>query len=181
MSQDWWNSTTYHTYYRKWNVVVHDWLFTYIYKDMYEIVMPRNRTLAATTVFFVSAIFHEYMLAFAFRFFYPVMFILFGGLGFSLFFVRKIVSSNILMWLSWCLGNGVMFSLYSMEFYARRNCSPYSNYYLDLFIPRSWTCQFDAWFAYSHWQIWNFFVDSMYPRALVSGYSRRLLCTSLRN
>ncbi|XP_071565847.1 sterol O-acyltransferase 1 [Temnothorax nylanderi] len=144
--KDWWNCTTYHRYYRTWNVVVHDWLYTYIYKDMYEIVVPRNRTLSATTVFLVSAIVHEYILAFAFRFFYPVMFILFGGIGFAMFFVRKIITSNVFMWLSWSLGNGIMFSLYPMECYARCNCPPHSNYYLDLFIPRSWTCQgqFDA-------------------------------------
>ncbi|XP_011866706.1 PREDICTED: sterol O-acyltransferase 1 isoform X2 [Vollenhovia emeryi] len=139
--KDWWNSTTYHSYYRTWNLVVHDWLHTYIYKDMYEIVMPRNRTLAATAVFFVSAIVHEYIIAFAFGFFYPVMFVLFGGIGFAMFFVRKIITSNLFMWVTWFLGNGVMVSLYSMEFYARYNCPPHSNYYLDLFIPRSWSCQ----------------------------------------
>ncbi|XP_012531023.1 sterol O-acyltransferase 1 [Monomorium pharaonis] len=140
--KDWWNSTTYHGYYRTWNVVVHDWLYTYIYKDMYEFVVSRNRTASATIVFLVSAIFHEYILAFGFGFFYPVMFALFAGIGFGMFFVRKYVTSNIFMWLTWCLGNGVLFSLYSMEVYARwNNCPPHPNYYLDLFIPRSWSCQ----------------------------------------
>jgi sterol O-acyltransferase len=141
--KDWWNCTTFHTYYRTWNVVVHDWLYTYIYKDMYEIVVPRNRMLSASAVFLVSAVFHEYILAFAFRFFFPVMFILFGIIGFAMFFVRKIVTSNVFMWMCWSFGNGIMFSLYSMECYARNtnDCSPHSNYYLDLFIPRSWTCQ----------------------------------------
>lgn len=141
MLQDWWNCTTYHAYYRTWNVVVHDWLYTYIYKDIYEIVMPRNRTLSATSVFLISALVHEHLLAFMFRFFYPVMFILFFVIGFTMFFVRKIFTSNLFMWLSWCIGNGVMFSLYSLEFYSRYNCPPHPNYYLDLFIPRSWTCQ----------------------------------------
>ncbi|XP_011062277.1 PREDICTED: sterol O-acyltransferase 1-like isoform X2 [Acromyrmex echinatior] len=139
--KDWWNSTTYHTYYRKWNVVVHDWLYTYIYKDMYEILVPRNRMLSAIAVFLVSAIVHEYILAFGFGFFYPVMFMLFGVIGFAMFYVRKVVTSNVFMWLSWSVGNGIMFSLYAMEFYARHNCPPLSNYYLDLFIPRSWRCQ----------------------------------------
>jgi len=139
--QDWWNCTNYHKYFRTWNVVVHDWLYTYIYKDMYEIVVPSNRTLSASTVFLVSSIFHEYIIAFAFGFFYPVMLVLFGGVGCTMFFVRKIITSNVFMWLTWSLGNGIMFSLYSMECYARHNCPPYSNYYLDLFLPRSWSCQ----------------------------------------
>ncbi|XP_072763607.1 sterol O-acyltransferase 1 [Anoplolepis gracilipes] len=139
--KDWWNSTSYRAYYRSWNVVVHDWLYTYIYKDMYEIVVPRNRSLAAFTVFFVSAAFHEYVLAFAFRFFYPMMFVLFAGFGFLFTFVGKIATSNVFMWLTFCIGNGILFSTYSMEYYARINCPPYSNYYLDLFAPRSWNCQ----------------------------------------
>lgn len=32
-SQDWWNSTSYANYYRTWNVVVHDWLYYYVYRD----------------------------------------------------------------------------------------------------------------------------------------------------
>ncbi|XP_039312308.1 sterol O-acyltransferase 1 isoform X2 [Solenopsis invicta] len=69
--KDWWNSTTYAQYYRTWNIVVHDWLYTYIYKDVYDI-MARNRTLAATVVFLTSAIIHEYIIAFPFGFFYPI-------------------------------------------------------------------------------------------------------------
>ncbi|XP_039302872.1 sterol O-acyltransferase 1 [Solenopsis invicta] len=139
--RDWWNSTTYAQYYRTWNIVVHDWLYTYIYKDMYEIVVPRNRMLSAAAVFFASAVVHEYALTFIFRFFYPVILILFGGVGFAFFFVRKYITSNVFMWMSWTLGTGIMVCLYTMEIYARwNNCSPYPNYYLDLLIPRSWSC-----------------------------------------
>lgn len=31
--QDWWNSTSFANYYRTWNVVVHDWLYYYMYLD----------------------------------------------------------------------------------------------------------------------------------------------------
>jgi sterol O-acyltransferase len=105
-------------------------------------MVARNRTLAATAVFLTSAIIHDYIIAFAFGFFYPVMFILFGGVGFSMFFVRKYVTSNVFMWMTWALGSGLMFSLYSMEMCARwNNCPPHPDYYIDLFIPRSWSCQ----------------------------------------
>ncbi|EZA54858.1 Sterol O-acyltransferase [Ooceraea biroi] len=139
--KDWWNCTSYRTYYRTWNVVVHDWLYTYIYKDIYEILSQRNKNLATFAVFFVSAVFHEYIIAFTFHFFYPVMFVLFGGFGFAFIFVGKIVRSNTFMWLSFCLGNGIMMSLYSIECYARANCLPHPDYYVDLFLPRSWNCQ----------------------------------------
>uniref|UniRef100_A0A3B4WMT4 Sterol O-acyltransferase 1 n=1 Tax=Seriola lalandi dorsalis TaxID=1841481 RepID=A0A3B4WMT4_SERLL len=31
--KDWWNSTSFANYYRTWNVVVHDWLYYYVYRD----------------------------------------------------------------------------------------------------------------------------------------------------
>lgn len=138
-SQDWWNCTTYRAYYRTWNVVVHDWLYTYVYKDIYEIVAPRNKMLSTFAVFFVSSVVHEYILAFMFRFFYPVMLILFGGLGYVLMFAKQ--PSNILMWLSFCVGNGFMFAMYAIEYYARINCRPYDNKIMDMFVPRSWSCE----------------------------------------
>ena len=35
--QDWWNSPSYADWYRSWNVVVHDWLYTYVYKDLLRV------------------------------------------------------------------------------------------------------------------------------------------------
>ncbi|XP_055680201.1 sterol O-acyltransferase 1-like [Lutzomyia longipalpis] len=57
--QDWWNSTSYSMYYRKWNVVVHDWLYTYIYKEIHDNIFIGNRRIATDIVFATSAIFHE--------------------------------------------------------------------------------------------------------------------------
>ena len=142
--QDWWNSTSYGGYYRTWNVVVHDWLYAYIYKDMYEIITCKNKVISTLTVFLVSAGFHEYILAFAFRFFYPVMLVMFGGFGMMFVFITKKNTKskgNIFIWLTLCSGSGIMLSLYSMEFYARINCAPYEDKILDLFLPRSWFCQ----------------------------------------
>ena len=35
---DWWNSTSYNVYYRTWNTLVQDWLYTYIYRDLYKVI-----------------------------------------------------------------------------------------------------------------------------------------------
>ena len=64
-----------------WNIVVHDWLYAYIYRDLLQIAGSRYRSLAATGVFLISAVVHEYILAVTFRFFYPALFIMFGGVG----------------------------------------------------------------------------------------------------
>ena len=31
--QDWWTCTSFSSYYRKWNTLIHDWIRTYIYQD----------------------------------------------------------------------------------------------------------------------------------------------------
>ena len=50
-------------YYRKWNIVVHEWLFYYIYIDIRR--FSRNRVsqgLATFATFIISAIVHEWIL-----------------------------------------------------------------------------------------------------------------------
>nr|CAD7413302.1 unnamed protein product [Timema poppensis] len=121
---DWWNATSYAAYYRTWNVVVHDWLYTYVYKDFCEVFQPKTHFVPTMLVFFVSAVVHEFILAFTFRFFYPMLLLAFGGFGASLVFLPRDVagSGNIIMWLLLCIGNGILTSAYSMEWYARTNC-----------------------------------------------------------
>uniref|UniRef100_A0A3B5LQC6 O-acyltransferase n=1 Tax=Xiphophorus couchianus TaxID=32473 RepID=A0A3B5LQC6_9TELE len=121
--KDWWNSTSYANYYRTWNVVVHDWLYYYVYKDF---LLKRFRPAAMFFVFTVSAVVHEYILAVSFGFFYPVLFCLFMCFGMMFNFIfhdrRKGPIWNILMWTSLFLGQGVIMCLYSQEWYARRYC-----------------------------------------------------------
>uniref|UniRef100_A0AAQ4RS62 Sterol O-acyltransferase 2 n=1 Tax=Gasterosteus aculeatus aculeatus TaxID=481459 RepID=A0AAQ4RS62_GASAC len=41
--KDWWNSTSFANYYRTWNVVVHDWLYYYGYRDFLLVSTGRLR------------------------------------------------------------------------------------------------------------------------------------------
>lgn len=121
--------------------MVHDWLYTYIYKDMYEYVVPRSRHFARFMVFFTSAIFHEYILCFALKIFLPVMFLQFFIFGtiFSLIHQFNFIG-NIFLWFSLQLGISVQISLYSVESYSRMNC-PYENSSLiNYFVPRFLNC-----------------------------------------
>ena len=43
--QDWWNSTSFSNYYRTWNVVVHDWLYSYVYQDALWVRTPSTVTV----------------------------------------------------------------------------------------------------------------------------------------
>ncbi|OQV18684.1 Sterol O-acyltransferase 2 [Hypsibius exemplaris] len=142
--RDWWNSTTFATYYRTWNIVVHDWLYTYVYTDICKLSGMKCRSGAMFATFLLSAVIHEYILICVLRMFYPVMFVLFAGFGVWMVFVthkRSSRSWNIVLWLSIFLGQGVLMCLYSSEYYARLNCpAPTTNGILDYIIPRSWSC-----------------------------------------
>nr|XP_057929129.1 sterol O-acyltransferase 1 [Doryrhamphus excisus] len=143
--KDWWNSTSFANYYRTWNVVVHDWLFRYVYWDFLWISQKRFRPAAMLFVFTVSAVVHEYILAICFGFFYPVLFCLFMCFGMMFNFIlhdqRKGPIWNIIMWTSLFLGHGVIICLYSQEWYAQRYCTLKEPSFLELLQPRSWSCK----------------------------------------
>lgn len=80
---DWWNSVEFGTYYRKWNIVVHDWLYYYVYLDVARF-FPRfrdSKTFPQLLTFLISAVIHELILVEASGFFYPVLFLMFTGPG----------------------------------------------------------------------------------------------------
>ncbi|KAM8930506.1 sterol O-acyltransferase 1 [Pelodytes ibericus] len=143
--KDWWNSTSFANYYRTWNVVVHDWLYYYAYRDFLWIFGKRFKAAAMLSVFTVSAVVHEYALGICFGFFYPVLFILFMCFGMLFNFIlhdrRKGPIWNVIMWTSLFLGQGVLLCLYSQEWYAQRHCPISNPTFLDYLKPRSWTCR----------------------------------------
>ncbi|XP_072919419.1 sterol O-acyltransferase 1 [Hemitrygon akajei] len=143
--KDWWNSTSFANYYRTWNVVVHDWLYYYAYRDFLWLFTHRFKAAAMLSVFTVSAVVHEYVLAVCFGFFYPVLFCLFMCFGMAFNFVlhdrRKGPVWNVVMWTSLFLGQGMLVCLYSQEWYAQQHCPLTNPSFLDLLKPRSWTCR----------------------------------------
>ncbi|ERE83628.1 sterol O-acyltransferase 2 [Cricetulus griseus] len=126
--RDWWNSTSFSNYYRTWNVVVHDWLYSYVYQDglwikgqicgacwpdilAYLLLGMRARKVAMLGVFLVSAVVHEYIFCFVLGFFYPVMlmqFLVVGGLlNFTMNDRHTGPAWNVLMWTLLFLGQGI--------------------------------------------------------------------------
>jgi len=80
---DWWNSSEFGSYYRKWNIVVHDWLYYYIYLDLSRFFpkLRKAKWVPQMATFIFSAIIHEFIISYAIGFFYPILFILFAGPG----------------------------------------------------------------------------------------------------
>ncbi|XP_062328530.1 sterol O-acyltransferase 2 [Osmerus eperlanus] len=144
--KDWWNSTSFANYYRTWNVVVHDWLYYYGYRDFLWLSTRKFRTAAMLSVFLVSAVVHEYAFTMGFGFFYPVMFCLFAVFGvlfhFTLTDKRKSPVWNIMMWTCLFIGQGVQVCLYGQEFYAQVHCPRTGRGFWELVTPRSWNCSF---------------------------------------
>ncbi|XP_047722214.1 sterol O-acyltransferase 2 isoform X3 [Prionailurus viverrinus] len=142
--RDWWNSTSFSNYYRTWNVVVHDWLYSYVYQDGLWLLGGRARGAAMLGVFLVSAVVHEYIFCFVLGFFYPVMlmlFLVFGGLlNFMMHDRHTGPAWNVLMWTLLFLGQGIQVSLYCQEWYARRHCPLPQTTFWGLVTPRSWSC-----------------------------------------
>lgn len=121
--EDWWNSLEFGTYYRKWNIVVHEFLYYYVYMDILKFFKGKiSRNTSQLLTFLISAVIHEWILTYAIGFFYPMLFILFTGPG--IFLIRntknqKSKQFNIAFWILLFFGNGLLMVLYSREFYAR--------------------------------------------------------------
>ncbi|GFR06708.1 sterol O-acyltransferase 1 [Trichonephila clavata] len=84
--KDWWNSTSFSQYYKKWNAVVYDWLYAYVYIDLNQIGL--SRSLSLVLVFIFSSAIHEYLIALSLGFFYPVLAVTYltvGGKNFEVY------------------------------------------------------------------------------------------------
>eukprot|EP01135_Chromosphaera_perkinsii_P005345 Nk52_evm26s343 gene=Nk52_evmTU26s343 len=139
--KDWWNCRTFAQYYRNWNGVVHDWLYAYVFTDIRRLGF--GKPFSMLFVFVFSAIIHEYILALAFRFFYPVLLLMFGGVGVGFIYLTKDGASgvwNLFMWLMLMFGNGMLMILYGHEWYARANIYPDATFseWNDMLYPKSW-------------------------------------------
>ncbi|XP_029140216.1 sterol O-acyltransferase 2-like [Protobothrops mucrosquamatus] len=142
--KDWWNSRSFSGFFRTWNVIVHDWLYYYIYQDILRLFGGRARGGAMLIVFLLSAVVHEYLLTLVFSMFFPVMFVLFTTIGALLNFIlndkRKNPVWNIIIWICFILGMTTIFSLFSHEWFAHAHCPFKEKTFWRLVTPRSWSC-----------------------------------------
>ncbi|XP_057667457.1 sterol O-acyltransferase 1 [Diorhabda carinulata] len=137
---DWWNCTGIADYFRVWNIVVHDWLYTYIYRDIYNL-SSGNKFMAKLMVFITSAVVHEWIISYQVKFFYPIVFYCYmAAVCLSVFNVPKVRWINILFWYGMAFGSGSILSLYVLEHYARTN-NPDTEYSIKYwFLPRWYLC-----------------------------------------
>ncbi len=75
----WWESVKIGDYYRDWNIIVQDWLYSYVYMPI--MINTKSKHLAAYSVLFVSALFHEYIIGLSMGFLFPILFGQFAFIG----------------------------------------------------------------------------------------------------
>ncbi|XP_049948221.1 sterol O-acyltransferase 2-like [Schistocerca serialis cubense] len=140
--KDWWNARSHAAYYRTWNVIVHDWLYEHVYRDVSRLLGPGRRTQPLLAVFLLSAAVHEYIVTYTFGFFYPTLFVAFGICSVGLVFVThdQLRGGNVMLWLQLMVGTGLLVSAHLMEWEARQRCPPAVDSSWDFYIPRSWFC-----------------------------------------
>jgi len=139
--EDWWNCTNFEEYYRKWNMVVHEWLYYYIYNDIVRLSKGTiSKTHAKLAVFGLSVLIHEIIVWQSLGFFYPILAFFFGGPGIIFTYIKpKQKKFNIIFWTKLFLGKGLLLVFYLREFNLRSFFSEnivFVNPYHE-FIPRT--------------------------------------------
>lgn len=119
--EDWWNCTNFEEYYRKWNMVVHEWLYYYVYNDVIRFSKGKlSKNVAKMFVFLLSVIVHEIVVVFFLGFFFPVLSLFFGGPGIIFTYIKtRNKMFNTMIWTKLMLGLGIIVALYLREFNSR--------------------------------------------------------------
>lgn len=126
--QEWWNATTLSSFWRMWNVPVHEWCLRHVYVESVKRHHVRAKTAVVGT-FVCSAILHEYVVATAFKvqpfsWSLPWMFL---GMAVQVPLMaldKKIENTrrgNWLMWINLFLGQPLIAILYVRQYMAERD------------------------------------------------------------
>ena len=120
---DWWNATTLDSFWRKWNIAVHEWCLRHL------VIEPVTKfeikpVTAAFATFLISALLHEYVFIVGFKIVRPYMFL---GMLIQVPLIRLTQMKrykgkrrgNLLMWILLFLGQPLIELLYFREYFQR--------------------------------------------------------------
>eukprot|EP01069_Polyplicarium_translucidae_P006442 Polyplicarium_translucidae@DN2966_c0_g1_i1.p2 len=122
--EDWWNSTTFDEYARKWNRPVHEFLLRHVYLDSINRYSLSKRD-ASVAVFVFSGLLHELILSVAFR---TIRFYLFALMMLQIPLIQlsryyKTAGwkfGNVLFWVGMSLGVPFLTACYAREWAAQQ-------------------------------------------------------------
>jgi len=125
---DWWNAISLDIFWRKWNLLVHEWLLRHVYLESIQSAKASKKTAVMLT-FLASAIMHEFVFAVAFHALKPWFFL---GMFFQVPLIivsQKLVRmlppqsarrwGNIFVWCSLFLGQPLIELLYMREYICK--------------------------------------------------------------
>jgi len=124
--RDWWNANTLDAFWRKWNILVHEWLLRHVYLESVRTAKTSQMTAAFWTFFF-SAVYHELIFFIAFRvlrpWFFLAMFAQFPMILISRWMYNTMTGKqkdfwgNINVWLGFFVGQPLIEILYLREWF----------------------------------------------------------------
>jgi sterol O-acyltransferase len=139
---DWWNVSSFTDYYRKWNIVVYDWLHTYIYQDLVRFTKGRcSRHTSNFVTVILADVLYEAQIALVLRCVYPLFSMIFGGPGafFLNFSGGRRRPWNIFIWVFMLVTTGFMICFYSWEYFSRQSLDLSDRYGIfSSVVPHSW-------------------------------------------
>lgn len=114
--KDWWNSTDFEEFNRKWNKIVHEFLYQHVFLEFYN-----NYNLSINTskiiTFLFSAVLHEFSICVILRLVYPFLFVLMIFQLPVIYFTKKYMKNttfgNYFFWFSIILGVNLIFIVYN--------------------------------------------------------------------
>eukprot|EP01027_Heterolobosea_sp_BB2_P007061 GEZU01010562.1.p2 GENE.GEZU01010562.1~~GEZU01010562.1.p2 ORF type:complete len:144 (+),score=27.26 GEZU01010562.1:26-433(+) len=125
-----WNATSIDYFWRTWNIPVHRWMLRHVYTPLVSRGYSRNK--ASFWVFFVSAIFHEFIISVPFR---NLKLLAFWGMMAQMplsFLTRQYTKGkplgNVIFWLSIMFGHTNCVLIYYRD-YRRRAMGEYVSPY----------------------------------------------------
>lgn len=139
---DWWNARSSFQFWRRWNLVVHNWLTRYVYKSY--IKWKGSKEKASFVVFGVSGVFHEYTTGLALRVWYPIFAV--AMVFFSLMRVSRSLENMtglfplVIGFLAITIPFSFMLFSYGLEYAASINCPDNSTMSSVRLIPKFFTC-----------------------------------------
>lgn len=114
--KDWWNSTDFAEFNRKWNKIVHEFLYQHIYLELKERYQWSEFYSKLMTIAFSAAL-HEFAICIVLRLIYPFMFVLMIAQIPVIFFTRAYLKNtkfgNYFFWSMTILGVCLIFIVYN--------------------------------------------------------------------
>eukprot|EP01094_Clydonella_sp_ATCC50884_P024307 TRINITY_DN6059_c0_g1_i2.p1 TRINITY_DN6059_c0_g1~~TRINITY_DN6059_c0_g1_i2.p1 ORF type:complete len:459 (+),score=174.76 TRINITY_DN6059_c0_g1_i2:170-1378(+) len=114
---DWWNATTVGNFWSSWNIITHHWIAAHIFQPCKRNGMSKFSAFLLS--FFVSALFHEYIVAFPFK---TVKMWAFSGMMAQVPLVyitqgmKNNQAGNVIFWLSITLGQPFAILMYYRDY-----------------------------------------------------------------